>query len=84
MRVISAILVFAFFAAGQTELDQAVRQFHLGEYQSARTRLEGVLGKDPQNAPARLFLALTRAGMGECSAARRPCFASTRPINQKS
>ena len=74
MRVISAILMFAFFAAGQTELDQAVRQFHLGEFQSARTRLEAVLGKDPQNTRARLFLALTRAGMGECSAVSESLF----------
>jgi tetratricopeptide (TPR) repeat protein len=68
MRVISAVLLLGSFALGQNELDWAIREFHLGEYQSARKHLEGVLDKDPNNARARLFLALTRAGMGECSA----------------
>jgi len=67
MRVISAVLLLGSFALGQNELDRAIREFHLGEYQSARKHLEGVLDKDTNNTRARLFLALTRAGMGECS-----------------
>jgi Tetratricopeptide repeat len=68
MRVTSAVLRLGSLALGQNEVDRAIREFHLGEYQSARKHLEGVLDKDPNNARARLFLALTRAAMGGCSA----------------
>jgi tetratricopeptide (TPR) repeat protein len=72
MRVISLFpslfLLFCSLAAGQSALDQAIREFHSGEFQSARKRLEGLLAKDANNGRARVFFALTRAGMGECSA----------------
>ena len=68
MRVISVLLLYCWLAAGQSALDQAIREFHSGEFQSARKRLEGLLTKDPNNGRARVFFALTRAGMGECSA----------------
>jgi tetratricopeptide (TPR) repeat protein len=73
MRAISLFL-FVTLAAGQSTLDQAIREFHSGEYQSARKRLESVLDKDPKNDRARAFLALTRAGMGECSAVTQDLF----------
>ena len=73
MRAIS-IFLLASLAAGQSTLDQAIEDFHSGEYQSARKRLESVLDKDPKNDRARAFLALTRAGMGECSAVTQDLF----------
>jgi tetratricopeptide (TPR) repeat protein len=74
MRAISALLLLGSLAAGQSALDQAIKDFHLGQYQSARKRLEAVLKTDQQNERARTFLILTRAGMGECTAVSQDLF----------
>ena len=68
MRVISAVLLLAAVAAlGQENpLQQGIAAFHRGDYGSALTSLE----KAPDGAARRVFLALTRAAMGQCDAAQ--------------
>lgn len=68
MRAISAVLMLAAFSAhGQEDpLQKGIAAFHGGQYASALTLLE----KAPDSPQQRVFLALTRAGLGRCDAAQ--------------
>ena len=52
----------------QSTAEQGIRDFHRGDYSAARGHLQSALRSDPNDAQARVFLALTRAGAGECNA----------------
>lgn len=68
MRVISALLVLAVVAArGQEDfLQKGIAAFNKGQYADALSSL----GKAPDTPQRRVFLALTRAGLNQCDAAR--------------
>jgi tetratricopeptide (TPR) repeat protein len=67
-RAISAVL-FCVGLAAQTPLEQAISEFHRGEYAAARKHLEAALQADGSNSRARVFLLLARAGSGDCATA---------------
>src|SRR5690349_21915959 len=58
-------LFLTVWLAQVTPVTQGIAEFNRGEYQSARTHLE----QAPDDPRAKVFLALTRAAMGECQTA---------------
>jgi tetratricopeptide (TPR) repeat protein len=71
MRAISAVLgaifLMAFPAPGQEDsLEKGIAEFNRGHYEPALASLE----KAPDSPQRRAFLALTRAGLGQCEAAQ--------------
>ena len=68
MRAISAVLLLAVASAhGQEDpLKQGMAEFNRGQYPAALQSLE----KAPDSAQRNVFLALTRAGLGQCDAAQ--------------
>ncbi len=71
MRVISAlaILLLARPLPAQTTAD-AIAAFHKSDYARARAMLEKIVAASPNDAAARVFLALSRAATGRCDQAR--------------
>jgi tetratricopeptide (TPR) repeat protein len=68
MRAISALFLLAALSAqGQEDpLAQGIAAFNQGQFTAALASLE----KAPDTPPRRVFLALTRAGLGHCDAAQ--------------
>jgi tetratricopeptide (TPR) repeat protein len=67
MRGISWFLAASLLAATSAR-EEGIRAFEAGRYSVALAKLMEA-AKDPHDARARMFLALTQAGMGDCRAA---------------
>ena len=63
-----AVLLLASTLLAQSPLDQGISEFQKGQYTAARGHLQAALETNPTDTRARVFLALARAGAGECSA----------------
>ncbi len=66
MRAISCLLLLRLCAVAQDPLSIGVEEYRQGHLRAAREHLEAALESNPGNTEAQAFLALTRAGAGEC------------------
>ena len=66
MRAISLLLLVRLCASAQSPLAAGVDAYREGRLRAARESLEAALKANPDNLEAQTFLALTRAGAGEC------------------
>ena len=67
MRGISCLLLLRLWAAAQDPLAAGVEEYRAGHLRAATEHLEAALRGNPGNVEAQAFLALARAGSGECS-----------------
>jgi tetratricopeptide (TPR) repeat protein len=67
-HIVFALLVLASILLAQNPLDQGIGEFQKGQYAAARRHLQSAVQTNPTDTRARVFLALARAGAGECAA----------------
>lgn len=68
MRAISCILLLRLCALAQDPLAAGMEAYRLGHLRAATGHLEAALRANPGNVAAQAFLALARAGAGQCDA----------------